>query len=143
MPIRARQRKQADRTGESQRVVQPEDSPLRSRKERINENLPGRQQYTYTTTHRRSLAGVMREDIHNTASSLRPFDVSRAYMHTAAGVSAWSSWHSRAVSLHRNPWTFLSAPFAFCRIPFLLSVRKDRQKQPARRSTLLLLILLL
>ena len=97
-PIRARQRKQTDRVGERQHIVEHLYSSLRSQKRR-NQNLPSKT--ISTTAHKAAEADMMREDsplfpisiIYSSAHSLRPFYIFCTCMRRPGCFPGeWSSW---------------------------------------------------
>ena len=106
VPLRVRQRKQANRVGESQhKVVEYVYNTLRSQNERRNQNLPGLQKYATINNYSHS-AGLTREglafsfDLNRIqhCSFLRPFYVFRTRVrHPGCYPGAWRSGHLQVV----------------------------------------------
>ena len=132
-PIRARQRKQADRVGSSQHVIEA------SQNERRNRNLPGLPKYRTNHPHS-SLADVMFLPVHCSVSP--PVLIIRiSSMHAASGLFSWTewrSWHLQASPQFAPKAVDLSVRFIHEHfVQFSLeSERSGLRKPPAERSTL-------
>ena len=109
VPIRVRQRKQADKVWpEPARAVQHLHSTLSSQNEPRNRNLSGLHENNTRVYNYSHSVGVMREGFassfglslrHNTALFLRPFHVfCTCIRRPGCYLGAWSSWHLQVVS---------------------------------------------
>ena len=117
-------------------------SSPRSQNERRNRNLPGLR--NYTSTHRSSVTGAMREGFvfilmstrYDTALSLDPFlySVYKCMRRPGCSPAAWEL--SAVASLRLKSWTSLSASPAFCCNFFRVSERSGRRNPPAERNAL-------
>ena len=124
-PIRARQRKQADRYGSSQHIVEYLYCTLCPQNERRNRNLPGLQKHR--GIHKRFTKRLSWRDVACTLLySCSPSFLFRPRMRRAGCLRGpWSSWHLQVASLHLKLCISLSASL-------ILRERSGRRKRLVR-----------